>query len=100
MARFQARRVPQSAGSPDQTPSRADSPRSERRSVLRAVAGTESEAVGGPGEASNAEPDPVGPPDRVHPASYLIALSQTDTVEQAKWAHALAARRNDCEGLS
>src|SRR5262249_23623224 len=84
MAKFQTRRVPWSdPGSPEQSPNRAPGPPSPRRSSLRAAGSIER----GTGETSNRGWD-RGRPPRANPASYVIALSQTDTLEQARWAHA------------
>jgi hypothetical protein len=37
----------------------------------------------------------VRDPPHASPASYVIALSQTDPVEQARWMHALDTRTAD-----
>ena len=35
----------------------------------------------------------TAPQGSISPYAYLIALSQTDTIEQARWTHALDTRR-------
>jgi hypothetical protein len=51
--------------------------------------------------AASSEAGPLGgfvstqamPPGSILPHAYVIALSQTDTIEQARWMHALDTRR-------
>jgi hypothetical protein len=60
----------------------------------RAGGSTESGSLRGASEDTNQDPDRARPP-HASPASYVIALSQTDTVEQARWMHALDTRTAD-----